>query len=109
MDGGEGWDVASYMSTTGGVTVDLTRNVNSGAASGDKILSIEVLQGSNFADMLTSVDRGCSGAQLYGEGGHDTLLGRGGGDQVHRDRQPSAAQRRQLPDPVRQRLGSGSA
>ena len=38
-------------------------------------------RGSNYADTLTSLDRGGgSGAQLYGEGGHDTLIGRGGGD-----------------------------
>jgi Ca2+-binding RTX toxin-like protein len=81
MDGGEGWDVASYMSATGGVTVDLTSNANSGAASGDKILNMEVLQGSNFADMLTGLDRGGgSGVQLYGEGGDDGLTGKAGGD-----------------------------
>ncbi len=81
IDGGEGWDVASYQSATSGITVDLTSNANAGAAAGDKVLNIEVLQGSNYADTLTSVDRGGgSGAQLYGEGGNDTLYGWGGGD-----------------------------
>jgi Ca2+-binding RTX toxin-like protein len=81
MDGGDGWDVVSYQSATCGVTVDLTSNANSGAAAGDKIFNIEVLQGSNANDMLTSIDRGGgSGAQLYGEGGDDGLVGKGGGD-----------------------------
>ncbi|WP_404292942.1 calcium-binding protein [Microvirga sp. RSM25] len=81
LDGGEGWDVASYMSATGGITVDLTSNANSGAASGDTILNMEVLQGSNYADMLTGIDRGNgSGVQLYGEGGDDGLTGKAGGD-----------------------------
>jgi Ca2+-binding RTX toxin-like protein len=81
IDGGEGWDVNSYQSATSGVVVDMTGNANGGAAAGDQVSNIEVLQGSNFADTLTSVDRGGgSGAQLYGEGGHDTLLGKGGGD-----------------------------
>ncbi|WP_404290848.1 calcium-binding protein [Microvirga sp. RSM25] len=81
LDGGAGWDVLSYQSATSGVVVDLTGNANGGAATGDVISNIEVLQGSNFADTLTSLDRGGgSGAQLYGEGGHDTLLGKAGGD-----------------------------
>ncbi|UVF18215.1 calcium-binding protein [Microvirga terrae] len=81
LDGGAGWDVLSYQSATGGVVVDLTTNQNGGAAAGDQVSNIEVLQGSNYADTLTSVDRGGgSGAQLYGEGGNDTLTGKAGGD-----------------------------
>jgi Ca2+-binding RTX toxin-like protein len=81
LDGGAGWDVNSHLSATSGVIINLATNQNGGAAAGDVISNIEVLQGSNFADTLTSVDRGGGhGAQLYGEGGHDTLLGQGGGD-----------------------------
>jgi Ca2+-binding RTX toxin-like protein len=81
VDGGEGWDVNSHLSATSGVIIDLTTNLNGGAASGDKILNIEVLQGSNFNDRLTGIDNGNGhGVQLYGEGGHDTLTGKGGGD-----------------------------
>jgi Ca2+-binding RTX toxin-like protein len=81
MDGGSGWDVASYQSAKGGVTVDLTTNLNSGAAAGDTIVNVEVLQGSNFNDRLTGIDNGNGhGVQLYGEGGDDGLVGKGGGD-----------------------------
>jgi Ca2+-binding RTX toxin-like protein len=81
MDGRFGWDVLSYQSATSGVVVDLTGNANGGAAAGDVVSDIEVVQGSNFADTLVSIDRGGgNGAQLYGEGGHDTLLGKSGGD-----------------------------
>lgn len=43
IDGGDGWDVASYISAKGGVTVDMTSNVNAGAAAGDTIVNVEVL------------------------------------------------------------------
>jgi Ca2+-binding RTX toxin-like protein len=81
IDGGAGWDVNSHLSATSGVIIDLTTNLNGGAAAGDTIVNIEVLQGSNFADSLTGIDNGGgNGVQLYGEGGNDTLLGKGGGD-----------------------------
>jgi serralysin len=81
MNGEDGWDVASYMSATSGVTVDMTTNANGGAAAGDRILNVEVLQGTNHNDRLTGVDFGGGhGVQLYGEGGDDTLTGHGGGD-----------------------------
>jgi Ca2+-binding RTX toxin-like protein len=81
IDGGAGWDVGSYQSATSGVTVDLTTNVNRGAAAGDTILNVEVLQGSNHNDRLTGIDNGNGhGVQLYGEGGDDGLVGKGGGD-----------------------------
>jgi Ca2+-binding RTX toxin-like protein len=81
MDGGADWDVVSYQSAKGGVTVNLTNHANSGAAAGDRILNVEVLQGSNHNDTLTGIDNGNgNGVQLYGEGGDDGLIGKGGGD-----------------------------
>ncbi|MBQ0820764.1 M10 family metallopeptidase C-terminal domain-containing protein [Microvirga sp. HBU67558] len=81
MDGQAGWDVVSYQSATSGVAVDLSTNLNGGAAHGDVISNVEVVQGSNFDDSLTGIDNGGgNGVQLYGEGGHDTLIGKGGGD-----------------------------
>ncbi|WP_162559405.1 calcium-binding protein [Microvirga sp. 17 mud 1-3] len=84
LDGGDGWDVVSYLSATSGITVDLTTNQNSGAALGDVVVDVEVLQCTNFNDMLTGVDRGGgTGVQLYGEGGDDGLIGKGGGDALY--------------------------
>ncbi|MEE1611969.1 calcium-binding protein [Microvirga sp. CF3016] len=81
LDGGADWDTVSYLGATSGVTVDLTGNANGGAAAGDVISGVEVLQGSNFDDRLTGIDLGNNvGVQLYGEGGIDWLYGRGGGD-----------------------------
>ncbi|HEV2566377.1 MAG TPA: calcium-binding protein, partial [Microvirga sp.] len=81
LDGGADWDTVSYLGATGGVTVDLSTNGNGGAAAGDVISGVEVLQGSNFDDRLTSIDRGYGqGGQLYGEGGNDQLYGKNGGD-----------------------------
>jgi Ca2+-binding RTX toxin-like protein len=71
----------SYMRAASGVLVDLTSNANGGAAYGDVIANIEVVQGSNFDDTLIGIDNGGgNGVQLYGEDGDDTLLGKGGGD-----------------------------
>ncbi|MEE1611970.1 M10 family metallopeptidase C-terminal domain-containing protein [Microvirga sp. CF3016] len=81
LDGGADWDTVSYLGATSGVTVDLTGNANGGAAAGDVISGVEVLQGSNFDDRLTGIDRGNGqGVQLYGEGGSDWLYGKNGGD-----------------------------
>jgi serralysin len=81
MDGGADWDVVSYQSAKGGVTVNLTNHANSGAAAGDRILNVEVLQGSNHNDLLIGIDNGNgNGVQLYGEGGDDGLIGKASGD-----------------------------
>jgi Ca2+-binding RTX toxin-like protein len=56
LDGGEGFDFADYSSATGGVTVDLLTQQDSGAASGaagnDILVNIEGIIGSNFNDTL---------------------------------------------------------
>jgi Ca2+-binding RTX toxin-like protein len=84
MDGGAGWDVNSHLSATSGVIIDLTTNLNGGAAAGDRILNVEVLQGSNHNDRLTSIDRGGGhGVELHGEGGHDNMRGAAGGDRLY--------------------------
>ncbi|WP_162002828.1 calcium-binding protein [Microvirga tunisiensis] len=85
LDVGNGWDLATYINVAGqGVTVDLSNNANNaGGALGDTLVDIEVVQGSNQADTLTSIDRGGgTGAELHGAGGADTLTGKGGGDRL---------------------------
>jgi Ca2+-binding RTX toxin-like protein len=88
LNGASGWDLVTYLGTIGqGVTVDLSNNANNaGGALGDTLTDIEVVQGSNQADTLTSIDRGGgNGAELHGAGGGDTLTGKGGGDRLFGD------------------------
>ncbi len=90
IDGGEGWDLVSYLSTPatqGGITVDLSDNTrNGGAAAGDVLSNVEVVQGTNQNDIIKSINRGNGiGAELHGEGGHDSLIGKGGGDRLFGD------------------------
>ena len=71
-------DIAYYNTSTLGVTVNLVTNFNSGGeAEGDKLYSIERVQGSNAADTITG-----DGAvnTLYGNGGNDSIAGGMGAD-----------------------------
>ena len=78
LSGGGGTDIASYRTSTAGVTADLeTPAGNTGDASGDSYVSIEGLEGSDAADQLLG-DSGNN--RLIGGGGADTLTGRGGDD-----------------------------
>jgi Ca2+-binding RTX toxin-like protein len=77
LNGGDGFDVAFYDLATGGVTVDLTTGLASGAEGADTLVGIEDVLGSAHSDMLT----GASGSnELYGGLGNDTLLGMDDGD-----------------------------
>ena len=88
-DGGNGIETASYADASGSVKVNLlwTSAQNTGAAAGsDKLVSIENLIGSGFADQLTgnSADNRIEGLdgndRLDGGLGADTLLGGIGDD-----------------------------
>ncbi|MCX7228267.1 MAG: hypothetical protein NTW15_04520, partial [Burkholderiales bacterium] len=80
IDGGDGIDTASYQSSSFGVQVDLASGASqasAGDASGDLLIGIENLSGSDLADTL----RGDAGANvLRGGGGDDLLEGRAGAD-----------------------------
>lgn len=82
LDGGAntdtGGDMASYLLSAAGVTVDLSLGTGSGGdAVGDTLAGIEGVTGSAYADLLT----GSSGAnQLIGGAGNDTLTGGAGAD-----------------------------
>lgn len=94
LDGGLGHDVAQYRSAASGVEVDMARmtqtlltvrggvTVSNGDAAGDRLVSIEELRGSIFADILRGKSGGGlpSNEALYGDGGNDLLEGRYGAD-----------------------------
>ena len=89
LTGGEGSDTASYVESTAGVTVDLTRTLgqsSAGDAAGDVLSGIEHLVGSDFGDRLTGdagdnvLTGGAGGDTLTGGAGGDTLTGGAGGD-----------------------------
>ncbi|MEO9827690.1 MAG: M10 family metallopeptidase [Paracoccaceae bacterium] len=78
LDGGAGWDNASYTAATSGVTVDLSNPANNtGEATGDTYIDIEVIQGSSFNDTIVGND---DANYLYGNAGNDTLSGGAGDD-----------------------------
>ena len=78
LDGGAGIDRVDYGSSAAGVTVDLANGAASGGeAAGDRLIGIEAVEGSAFADMLS----GSEGADWFGGGaGDDRIDGRGGDD-----------------------------
>ncbi|MGO4128895.1 hypothetical protein AB4Z01_31185 [Inquilinus sp. YAF38] len=87
IDAGNGQDTIYYVSSTAGVTVNLTTNVNTGGeAAGDSLFNVENVVGSSFADNITGEihDNNLSGLAgndiLNGASGDDTLFGGAGAD-----------------------------
>ena len=96
LDGGTGVDLASYVSSSAAVTVNLATGVNNGgAAEGDTLSSIEQVVGSAFSDSITgdaeqntltgkvgndTLDGGAGDDILVGNVGRDVLVGGEGGD-----------------------------
>jgi Ca2+-binding RTX toxin-like protein len=77
LNGGDGFDTASYLTAAAGLTVSLTTGTGTGDAQGDTFISIENLTGSGFTDTL--VGDGNANV-LDGGGGVDTLQGLLGDD-----------------------------
>ncbi len=102
MSGGGGIDLASYSDSTAAVIIDLSQvdfnygqgtgdgavTGHGGDAEGDRLFTIENLQGSAFADTLggssgvNSLWGGAGDDMLAGNGGNDTLYGETGNDQL---------------------------
>jgi Ca2+-binding RTX toxin-like protein len=78
MDGGTGIDTATYWSSDAGVQVNLETGTGTGGhAQGDTLVSIEIVQGSSFDDV---VDAAATGSTIYGYDGNDRLTGHDGED-----------------------------
>jgi len=80
LDGGTGSDIASYSTSSAGVIVNLvTGQATGGDAEGDRLVSIENLEGSNSTDSLTGDNQD---NYMWGLGGNDTLNGLNGDDKM---------------------------
>lgn len=81
LSGGAGSDTASYADAAKGVRVDLsiTTGQNTSGAGTDTLVSIENLDGSAFADILTG---NAKANTLTGEAGKDRLIGGAGDDHL---------------------------
>jgi Ca2+-binding RTX toxin-like protein len=80
LDGGDGNDTASYATSTAGILANLATKTGAFAdAQGDRFISIENLEGSNYDDFLYGDD---GNNILSGLGGNDTIRGEGGDDQI---------------------------
>lgn len=78
LTGGAGIDTVSYRDSDSGVTASLSSDRGTGGdAAGDHYHGIEQLEGSNFADTLTS---GNGSDTLFGLDGNDMLTGGNGSD-----------------------------
>lgn len=79
-DGFPGYDGTSYVTSWGAVDIDLQRTIQRGGdAQGDRLFSIEAVEGSINSDMLLG---DASANILFGNDGNDVLEGRGGIDEV---------------------------
>lgn len=78
LDGRDGIDVATYSTSTTGVHIDLALGQGfGGEAEGDRLISIEIVNGSMHDDTL---EGGADDDTLRGFDGNDILRGRGGAD-----------------------------
>ena len=82
LDGGDGNNAVSYESSTQAVVVSLLVDAENtgGEATGDKLLNIQNLTGSNGADILTG---NAYNNILFGGKGDDTLIGGEGADNLN--------------------------
>ena len=88
FDGGLGVDAVSYSfypsasnSPTQGVSVDLATGTARDAFGGvDRLVGIEIVEGSSFADTITG---GAADEIIRGNGGADSLSGGAGNDQIY--------------------------
>ncbi|WP_063297037.1 Ig-like domain-containing protein [Pseudovibrio sp. Ad37] len=81
LDGGAGSDLTDYRASDAGVTINLAEDTASGGhATGDILVNIENIGGSQFDDVLIGDD---NRNNLYAKDGIDHLEGRGGNDTLN--------------------------
>lgn len=91
LNGGSGLDTADYSTMLVALGIDLTTNIFTGAAAGDRLYSIErVIAGAGDDELLGStadedLNGGAGDDTLMGRGGHDTLDGGDGEDTARYD------------------------
>ncbi len=73
LNGGDGLDRITFRSATTGMTLNLATIVAAGIANGDRIISIEGVEGTNYNDTITGF--AAQASILYGLGGNDTITG----------------------------------
>ncbi|MBW9066124.1 calcium-binding protein [Rhizobium herbae] len=80
LHGGAGYDLAYYANATKGVTASLVNSsINTNDAKGDTYVSIENLEGSDYADNLYG---NSEWNRLWGLDGNDIINGAAGGDMI---------------------------
>jgi Ca2+-binding RTX toxin-like protein len=82
LDGGGGLDRVSYVDASVGVVVDLQAGTASDGEGGtDTLTSVEMVDGSRFADTIILSNAG--GGHAHGYGGNDKLKGGTAGDTLY--------------------------
>jgi serralysin len=78
IDGGTGQDAVDYAGSLVGITIALDGTAGTGGfAAGDRLFGIEIIEATNFVDVLTG---NAQDNILEGRGGNDTLNGGAGAD-----------------------------
>ncbi|MBX9775705.1 MAG: cadherin domain-containing protein [Xanthobacteraceae bacterium] len=90
LDGGNGSDTADYSRSSNYINIDTTiGKVDGGWATGDTLVSIEKIIGTDFDDHIVmgdganTIDGGAGADMLNGGLGADTLMGGAGDDTLH--------------------------
>ncbi len=83
FDGGDGIDTVDYSNSTDGINLDLLKGkATAGFATGDTLISIENVHGSDFSGERDTIYGNEYNNSIYGLAGNDILEGDGGADTI---------------------------